>query len=98
MKKAILRSIIWEHTGTQCMHYCTFPVPPPQGVEGSGKLDPKRADGQVSSSLVALLKSSRKGRRVKNMIGEGPEGKHKAEKREKMREEGRERGSKICCS
>ena len=25
-------------------------------------------------------------------------GKHKAEKREKMREEGRERGSKICCS
>ena len=57
MKKAI-RSIIWEHTGTQCMHYCTFPVPPPQGVEGSGKLDPKRADGQVSSSLVALFKSS----------------------------------------
>ena len=56
MKKAI-RSIIWEHTGTQCMHYCTFPVPP-QGVEGSGKLDPKRADGQVSSSLVALFKSS----------------------------------------
>ena len=38
------------------------------------------------------------GRRVKNMIGEGPEGKHKAEKGEKMREEGRERGSKICCS
>ena len=34
------------------------------------------------------------GRRVSNMIGE----KHKAEKREKMKEEGRERGSKICCS
>ena len=38
------------------------------------------------------------GRRVKNMIGEGSEGKHEVEKREKMREEGRERGSKICCS
>ena len=35
------------------------------------------------------------GRRVKNMIGEGPEGNHKAEKREKNE---RERGSKICCS
>ena len=38
------------------------------------------------------------GRRVSNMIGEGLEGKHKAEKRKKMREEGRERGSNICCS
>ena len=38
------------------------------------------------------------GKKCKNMIGEGPEGKHKAEKREKMREERRERGSKICCS
>ena len=41
------------------MHALLYiPCPPPQGVEGSGKLDPKRADGQVSSSLVALFKSS----------------------------------------
>ena len=49
-------------THRNTMHALLYiPSPPPQGVEGvegSGKLDPKRADGQVSSSLVALFKSS----------------------------------------
>ena len=40
------------------MHALLYIPCPPQGVEESGKLDPKRADGQVSSSLVALFKSS----------------------------------------
>ena len=41
------------------MHYIQFISPlPPQGVKGSGEVDPERAGGQVFPSLVALLKSS----------------------------------------
>ena len=50
--------VILTHTLPQFESACITVPPHPQGVEGSGEVDPERADGQVSSSLVALLKSS----------------------------------------